>query len=468
MRVRCRRKLIRISVLALAVSAVLSTPVAAKSEPTLPDPVGGPPTAGPESVPTSQFTTGATLTQYSLDPWGDPAAVAAGRQLLATSTVNVAQHIHGFGGVFAVAEDGTEDWSALDRRFAALDGIETVVLTACCAPAHMEQAVNGEEPGNYVPYLRPRPDQYQAYADFVLRVVQRYPAITHVQVWNEMKGFWNVQLGRWDYEAYTDFYNTVWNTVKGARPDIQIGGPYVVLNSYGSSPWFISSVAGPWGAYDQRDLDVINYWMLRKEGADFIAVDGKTFNRDGVELVDPFAAAAKFAAFTDWLRSLDPLVYPDADTLPIWWSELYANPTSAQAGQTEKNAVMSNAWIELVRSGAATALMWGPQGDQVGDSFPLGLFTDTRQVGGGQPTLFHATQQFFNEHVEPETVLQEPTVDNPNLNVLQTAGGRIVVNTTASIQQAVIDGEPHLLTPFQVSIRRFPLDAGGAVGGGTR
>jgi hypothetical protein len=395
--------------------------------------------ASAETGQVSAFTPGATMTQYSLDPWGNADAVADGKALLESSTGNVAQHLHGFGGVFPVAEDGTEDWTALDRRFLhALDGVEHVVLTACCAPAHMEQPDGDDDPGAYSPYLRPKPEFYQDYADVVLATVERYPNITHIQVWNEMKGFWDPDRNRWDYVAYTNLYNTIWNTVKPARPDIKIGGPYVVLNSYGTPQWFDSTVTGPWGTYDKRDLDVITYWLKNKAGADFIAVDGKIFNRDGVQLVDDFAAAAKFGAFTDWLRALRPKRFIGADTLPIWWSEIYATPSSNQPGQVEKNAVMTHTVMSLIRSGAATAMIWGPQGDENGDSFPLGMFTDTRVDDGGRPTSFAATQLFVRRHVTPGTPLLDVVSTNRAVSVLATPTGRIMVNTTGRPQVAAI------------------------------
>ena len=117
---------------------------------------------------------------------------------------------------------------------------------------------------------------------------------------------------------------------------------------------------------------------------------------------------------------------------------------------------MTNAYIELVRSGAATAFVWGPQGNQTGDSFPLGLFTDTRVEGGGQATLHYATQQFLRDHVAPGTRLYDPAVDNPAVNVLQTATGRMLVNTTAFSQAVTVDGTSYVLDGFEVVIQTRP------------
>ena len=41
-------------------------------------------------------------------------------------------------------------------------------------------------------------------------------------MWNELKGFWNARLNRWDYEAYTAFYNTVYDALKAYDPTLHV------------------------------------------------------------------------------------------------------------------------------------------------------------------------------------------------------------------------------------------------------
>jgi hypothetical protein len=409
--------------------------------------------AYPDGV--SGFTTGATLTQYSLDWWGDRGAVASGRNLLANSTGLVNQHLHGFGGIYPIGRNGAEDWTALDDRFnRALAGFDNVVLTACCVPAYMEQSINGAPKEEFAPYWRPKTRYFQDYADVVLETVQRYPNITHIQVWNEMKGFWDLDKNRWDYASYTTLYNTIWNTVKPVRPDIKIGGPYVVLNSYGNDQWFDSTITGPWGTYDKRDLDVITYWLKNKAGADFIAVDGSLFNKDNVEPADPFAAGRQIDDFTTWLRALNPRRFAGADTLPLWWSEFYVDRDRAATAdeRARANALMTSTMIRMVNAGVATWLVWGPQGDQSGGSFPLGLFTDTRVRGGGQATALHAGQRFFHDHVGPGTALLGSSGSTSAIEVLHTPTGALLVNTANQRRATRFDGRPYSLAPYEVAV----------------
>lgn len=57
--------------------------------------------------------------------------------------------------------------------------------------------------------------------------------------------------------------------MKAVRPDVQIGGPYIVLNSLDPGRNDSSDISGQWGVADQRSLDVITYWLKNKVGADF-------------------------------------------------------------------------------------------------------------------------------------------------------------------------------------------------------
>ena len=61
----------------------------------------------------------------------------------------------------------------------------------------------------------------------------------------------------------------------------KVGGPYVVLASLDAGRPDASDLRGPWGTIDHRALDVVDYWLTHKVGADFVAVDGNTKTRDG-------------------------------------------------------------------------------------------------------------------------------------------------------------------------------------------
>ena len=163
-------------------------------------------------------------------------------------------------------------------------------------------------------------------------------------------------LNRWDYERYTPLYNAVYDAIKHVRPDAQLGGPYVFMDSDGNS--YAMSNPGPgyaWGTLDERSLDVITFWLQHKHGADFIAVDGSSSNRDGIWLTNEFAAAQKFVDVYNWIRK-----QPDGGAaLPIWWAEWYAGlPANTTKSLQYYNALMASGEIYTLSSGAAVLLIW--------------------------------------------------------------------------------------------------------------
>src|SRR5207253_4055663 len=130
---------------------------------------------------------------------------------------------------------------------------------------------------------------------------------------NELKGFWSSDKGRWDYEGYTELYNQVYRAVKEVRPEVQVGGPYVVLISLDQGAEDTSTtVSGPWGAADQRTLDVVDYWLQNNVGADFLAVDAASNKRDQDGL-PPVVGGQKYADLARWIHQ--------RTDLPIWWAE---------------------------------------------------------------------------------------------------------------------------------------------------
>jgi hypothetical protein len=406
----------------------------------------------------SRFHSGVTLTQDTFDA-GDAGAVAAGQTLMTRSSDILNVHLMGFGPGDPEPAPDTYAWDSLDLRMNVhMAGARFVSLTACCAPGWMKNAPDfGVSPTgtNYVE-VAPLAQYYSDYADLVVQAVQRYPQINTLQVWNEMKGFWDATENRWNYEGYTQLYNLIWNRVKAVRPDIAIGGPYVVVGSNGGSKTYNSAVGGVWGTFDQRDLDVVKYWLKNKAGADFIAVDGKNTNRDGVELVDPYARTSKFADFGSWLRSLDNAVYPGAATLPLRWSEWYAPSGSTTDSAVRKNSVMATALMSIVRSGASAALLWGPEGDAAGNYHPLALFTDTRTSSGGAPTAFAATQQAITDHFGAGTQLVSALSSTSDVKVLASPSTTMLVNTTGADLAVEVNGTPLSLSAYQVAVIPTP------------
>lgn len=403
----------------------------------------------------SQFQTGSTLTQYSLDNWGNKTAVSAAKSLFNGSTKLGAQHLMGFGVLNPMPTPSRYDWSTLDARMnQSLSGVNSTVLVACCAPDWMKGGAYGQTNWSSIE-VAPREQYYDAYANLVAQAVRRYPQIQYVLVWNEMKGMWNYQTNRWNHESYTRLYNKVWARVKATRSSVKIGGPYVVLSSYGRASPFKSNVGGKWGYFDTRDLEAVKYWLRNKTGADFIAVDASNTNRDNSYAVDRFAMTDKFAAASNWIRSLGS-AYSGSSSLPIWWAEWYAMSDRSSDSQSKQAAIMTTGLIKTIKSGAATAMIWGPQGTSTGASYPLGLFTDTRINGGGKATVFYKTQKYINDHFSKGKRIVKDGNTNSSVEAIASDSKILVVNKTASQQTTKVLGKSITLAAYQVSLEDVP------------
>jgi|GEM_PF-2355914 len=409
----------------------------------------------------SPFKTGITFTQYSLDRWGNPTAIANGKALLDNATAIVNQHVMGFGALNPEKNPDVYDFSSIAARIGKTNGAgkdaEIIVLTACCAPDWMKGGQAGNTDWSILEKA-PLPAFYDDYAQLVKEIVQQpeFSNVKYIQVWNEMKGMWKPNLNRWDYEGYTELYNHVWDSVKLVRPDIKIGGPYVSLNTYGGQHYYASDVGGAWGKFDKRDLGVFRYWLVNKKGADFLTLDGRNTNyKDNIQLVDQYEHTKMFADFATWFRSLDTLS-ADAATLPIWWAEWYAFPRDINASQQEKNTVMATGLIHTIKSGAETALIWGPQGNANGDHFPLGLFSDTQINGGGVATPFYQTQKDLHDHFSSGAPLIEVANPNNNIELIASCSKMMLVNKTAVQQTTQIGGMSFSLIPHEVKLFNTP------------
>jgi hypothetical protein len=375
---------------------------------------------------------GVTHTQRSLDPSEPDDARNRGMDVLAGGgAIWQNHHLMGFGTLNPEPSPGQYDWASLDRRMQLTE--ETggrTVLTLCCAPDWMKGGAPGETDWSQLE-TDPRPEFFDEFAQLAAISVQRYPQIERVLVWNELKGFYNHDENRWDHEGYTQFYNQVYTAVKAVRPDVQIGGPYVVLTSLDPGSEDSSAVSGPWGVADQRALDVVDYWLANNVGADFLAVDGSTSTRQDTlpEQVD--VGAQKFADLTAWIRQRSDLA--------IWWAEFYpdvpeseteqAGPSSAASAVATLAAVAAYAQSEV-----SVALLWGPQGHGLEYS---ALWTDSSQPGGGRPTpLTEAWQWLVPRLASGEVEIgRSPTLP---LLAFRSLDGVVLVNLT---------GEPVAMAP---------------------
>lgn len=409
----------------------------------------------------SNFAPGAIHITKSLDTWNDKTAVASGRASLKAATTLQTQWLMGNGAGNPEPSPGVYDWKSLDQRVnQVMAGASEIVLTAVGAPDWMKGGKAGATDWTKLD-VAPLPDFYDEYADLVAAAVSRYPTIGSVQVWSEMRGFWIAAESRWDYQGYTTLYNLVYTRVKAVRPTVKVGGPYVAIASYGGANRFNSTVKGPWGTFDKNALDAIAYWMQNKVGADFIAIDGQNRNKDKIQPTDEFTTLDKFVAFGNWLRGLDPVLYPGAATLPIRWAEWYALTYNSADSDAKKNALIGAGLIRTIKSGVEGASFWGATGDKTGHYYlaaltnpnnSLTMLTDPSVPGGGMPTIMYPTIKYFHDYFAAGQTIVDDGNTNASVEVIATAVTMLAVNKTATSQSGTAMGMPYVLMPYEVKL----------------
>ncbi|HEY7122639.1 MAG TPA: hypothetical protein VH540_01690 [Ktedonobacterales bacterium] len=442
-------------------------------------------------IGTSQFSPGFSYVDTSLEyPAGnnDQNAVNQARSLLKGVARYVDTSIMGWGVDDPWPDPNQSEpsnWSSLDahmRLILATGGIP--VLTLAEAPWWMK----GQLQPNGTTRLLTQADEWAdiAYGSRVLdnkldawlllvqRVAERYMVppynVRYFQVWNELKGYYNPQTNAYDYttsqgkpgapvaqHGYTYMYNLVYErlmqtatSLNIAPTSIQVGGPYVVMDTWSTPAQSnSSSLSSAYGTYDQRSLDVVQYWLQNKAGAGFITIDSGNRNKDNIDVTDPFNAAEKFADITRWIRTLDPQAYPGARTLPIWWAEWYASPYPTPFTTSYDNAVKTYALIKLLEAGGAVALSWGSPGN---DPSSAGLWTPTT-AGGGQPYPWYSSLKALNDDFPPGTLLYHTAVSFPDtVEALASAKKIMLVNKLNRPLSVSVASQTIQLAPYQVSV----------------
>ena len=366
---------------------------------------------------------GVTHTRKSLDPHHPDGARDRGFAILEHGAVWQNHHLMGFGTLNPEPAPGEYDWESLDRRMRLTEdtGARTV-LTLCCAPDWMKGGAPGATDWSRLED-DPLPAYFADFAALAAAAVQRYPQVERVLVWNELKGFYRSDLNRWDQEGYTALYNEVYRAVKSVRPDVKVGGPYVVLTSLDAGQPNASDLRGPWGAIDSRALAVVDHWLAHKAGADFVAVDGNTKTREGTRPVNVDVGARKYAAVDRWLRA--------RTDLPIWWAEFYPDvPDGVAAGpQSPATAAATLAAVAAyAETGARAALLWGPQADDIAYA---ALWTDSTEPGGGRPTPLTAAWRWLVPRLADGRVQVGRSPDR-SVVAFRADDGQVLVNLTAA------------------------------------
>jgi hypothetical protein len=390
-----------------------------------------------------RFTLGITHNQQSADGWGDPRAIDRARAQLTGLDIYQNQHLMGFGALNPEPSPGRYDWDSLDERMALIrETGGTPVITLCCAPDWMK----GGKPGT-TDWSRleeaPLPEHFGDFADLAAATARRYPQVRHYQVWNELKGFYDSDRNDWDYEGYTRLYNDVYDALKKVNPDIQVGGPYVSVDSWSvasqmSDP---STLDGRWGVADRRALDVLQYWLAHAHGADFLTVDGSADTRDRGTITDPVAATRKYEAVSAWIRQ--------RSTLPIWWAEFNVPGDTERVWGNQYPAVVVVTILRMIAGGANGALLWSPEYDP---EVPLlALWTSTHDRSGGQPTPLAEPMQKLASVLAG--TLKDPAVSwTTGVGVLRSSTGTLLVNATQRDRTVLVDGVRLIVQPGQVRL----------------
>jgi hypothetical protein len=364
---------------------------------------------------------GATHTQYDADVWNPAPAVARAKRVLADATDMQAQDIMGWGVNNPEPSPGVYDFASLDERVALMQSTGAIpVLVLAGAPDWMKGGAPGTTDWSNLE-VAPTPAHYADFAALAVTIAKRYPQVHYFIVWNELKGFWDQAANHWDYVAYTNFYNTVYRALKSYNSTLDIGGPYVVMDSYSkvsimSNP---SELSGPWGTLDQRDLDVVSYWLAHADGAQFVAVDAPTTTRDAGLVTDPVTATEKFSAVDTWLKA--------RTRLPIWWAEFYAAGGTEIQGATAQAAAL----VRMAADDVAAALMWQPQAS--GSVCDGCLYTDTRVAKGGVATVGGTTFASLRDPLANQTWTDHDLTTRGAILVLTGSNGvKVTVNGTTN------------------------------------
>jgi hypothetical protein len=387
----------------------------------------------------SSFAVGVSHMQYSLDSWGDPTAIANAKSLLRESVRYSNQHIMGFGADNPEPAPGVYNWASLDSRISLARELGlTPVITLCCAPDWMWGGAPGSTDWSKLG-TAPTPDHYDDFAELARQVALRYSDVRYYQVWNEFKGLWNESANNWDYVAYTRLYNAVYDALKSVNPENQVGGPYLVLEGTGSGIGF-------WGAkpITPRNTEVINYWLTRKHGADFIVLDRPVKDaHDTTKYSDAqlLRLTPEFSRIAQQIRA--------QTNLPIWWAEDYFGGSDDSNLQA---AGLASIMYHELKGGSAASLRWEPQSQPGSDVPQQNLFSDTMKPGGGQPYPTLAVYQAFHKYFGPGTQLYLARSSSPSVEALASADVTLLINKRPDPTRVALNGSMVMMNGYEVRV----------------
>jgi hypothetical protein len=386
--------------------------------------------AGPSSMGRT-FAYGYDLATAISGPLSAPAVQVALQMTQSIPGGFVDVPIMGWGQANPEISPSIFNFASLARQLAFVQASgSTPVITLCGAPDWMKGGLPGTTDWSQIA-TAPLPQHFQDFAALSAAVARAFPQVKYFAVWNELKGFWNPTTRITDIAGYTAMYNDTYQAIKAVRPDALVGGPYMSLHSLsGPAPRWAPAPSGPWGHLEAGQLSDIAYWLANKVGADFIAVDGRSFTNDVGLTTDPVSSTAKYAAVDQWLATQTPL--------PIVWMESHVLPDPTMYNLQQQAAVRVAALLEMASSGASAGMQWDPEQSTTWDE---GLWTPAWLPGGGQPTpLGLELPAVLGVLAAPVTLA---TGTPPGTLVATGAAGTVTVTYTATSGSVVVTGPGH-------------------------
>jgi hypothetical protein len=339
----------------------------------------------------SRFEMGITYTQSNWER-GNSTAVARAKALLEEAAVRFHNtHIMGWGVGSPEPSPGSYSWGGLDDRIDFILSVENVIpiITLCTAPGWMK--TSGDD---WAMNDRVANEYNDEFAELCAAVAQRYTEVDYFQVWNEIKGYWDY------HDDFVTMYNVVYDAVKEARPDAQLGGPY-------------------------SHSDIVDNWLQNNSGAEFINFDtwvegwppGGRTEEYQMERTTLFGdIAQEFRAKTD---------------LPIWVSEYYAG------GFESDNwdficANHASCYYHSLRSTTRLGLLWNPEHY---------LFSNTESSDGGRSTPLYDIVKTFNLYFGPGTQTYSTNSSSPDVEALASREYTLLINKLPVATTVNVNGE---------------------------
>jgi hypothetical protein len=396
-----------------------------------------------------QLDFGITYTQQTIPSDEYPQAVKNAKSIMRRLAHYQNVHIMGWGVPSPEPSPGKFEWAPLDRRLSMVRETGGIpVITLCCAPDWMKGGRENETDWSNLKGA-PTPDHFKDFAALARQIALRYPDVKHFQVWNEFKGFWSQAERRWDYEGYTEFYNSVYDALKGVSSDIQVGGPYTPMTHMGSlGPRDSGPISGSYGTVSRKITDAFQYWLSHKHGADFVTVDGHARPKDG-SVADIFSDIQFYADVDDWIRR--------QTNLPIWWAEWYTIPDPGNSMPDDlmreyQNAVMTATLVAMAPT-ASVALRWGPEESErppylIADQ--EGLWSSTLSPNGGEPLPFASSVEQFEHCFPRDQTLYGSRVSGQGVIALASTECVLLINRTSASLNVKLAGKQISLGPFAV------------------